>query len=239
MLSQLEFKRRLTDELFYRETMDHEVFDLLLAEPNLPLLKMLFLQGLRLVEHFPFYVASLLHHCPRTPDMSEHHKRLAANSYEEFTGGVSNTAGHIELLHRPIRALGVTLQEMAEAETLPGTQNLINYRWSLVNSSPERYHEAAAAVIVASEGQNIQKKARRLRADVLETTYGLTKEDLTFFAVHYAEDPHHVQEGLDLVADVCTNETMQNEAVQAVRTTCDLYWEMHSDILAGYQLQSV
>ena len=232
------FKTKLRDELFRRETLDHPVFDLLAESgPNLPLLWAVALQGYALVLHFPHYVAALLALCPR--GMGRHHARLAENCYEEFTGGISRTQGHVELLDRFLTALGISPEESARAEPLPGTSRLIHYRWELIESGPARYHEAVAAVMIASEGQNIQKKARQMRQGVLEKVYGLSSEALTFFRVHYQEDPRHVADGLDLVADLCTNEAMQDEAIRAVRETCDLYWTMHTHILDAFAAPTI
>ena len=63
-------------------------------------------------------------------------------------------------MQRFIYALGVTPEELEAFEPLPETKELIDYRMNLVKD-PAQFHKAAAAVMIASEGQNLEKKAGR------------------------------------------------------------------------------
>jgi pyrroloquinoline-quinone synthase len=73
--------------------------------------------------------------------------------------------------------------------------------------------------------------------------YGIPAADLAFFAVHQREDVGHVEQGLDLVSELCTTDGMQREALEAVDRTCRLframYDGMHRDFCLGTPARSV
>lgn len=230
MLTREAFRQRLSSELAGRLTLDHPIL-IEMAKPkkNMPLIRLMALQGYQLTKMFARYVGGLYYRCP-VPSFS---KRLALNVYEEETGKISRTDGHLELMQRFILALGVSREELEAAEPLPETTELIEYRRNLIED-PARFHEAAAAIMIASEGQNLEKKAGKLRHELLPDVYGLTDYDLTFFTVHAAEDIGHVREGLDLVSLVCTTEQMQEEAIVAIHATCDRFWWFYNGIERVY-----
>jgi pyrroloquinoline-quinone synthase len=66
---------------------------------------------------------------------------------------------------------------------------------------------------------------------MLEELYGVSSEALIFLRAHYQEEPAHVRDGLELVADLCDDATKQAEAIRAVRETCDLQWDRHTEML--------
>lgn len=234
MLERKAFRRLLRKELESRLTLDHEIVGEV-AKPvrNMPLMKLMATQGYQLTKYFARYIGGLYFHCP-----DQHFAaRLAYNLYEEETGMISNTEGHLQLMQRFIYALGITPAELEAVEPLPETRELIDYRMNLVRD-PAQFHKGAAAVMIASEGQNLEKKAGKMRHQMFPAVYGLTQDDLSFFYVHAAEDIHHVKEGLDLVALVCTGEQMQQEAVQAIHDTCDRFWGFYDGIQRAYNSQS-
>jgi len=91
-----------------------------------------------------------------------------------------------------------------------------------------------AAVMIASEGQNLETRAGEARHDLFERIYGLTDADLAFFIVHQIEDVGHVEQGLNLVTALCTTERLQHEALQAVDHTCQLFRSMYENIYQAY-----
>ena len=139
-------------------------------------------------------------------------------------------------MQRFIYALGVKPDELEAVEALPETQELIDYRMRWV-SDPQNFHRGAAAVMIASEGQNLETQAGKMRHQMFPQVYGLTEKDLTFFTVHAVEDVYHVKEGVDLVSLVCTSEQMQNEAVQTIHETCDRFWSFYDGIERAYKSQ--
>lgn len=231
MLNQRDFRDQLNTQLSNRLTLDHPILiELTKPQKNLPLIRLVALQGYQLTKMFARYVGGLYYHCP-LPKFS---RRLAINLYEEETGRISKTDSHLHLMQRFIYALGITPEELEAAEPLPETAELLNYRKHLVDD-PTRFHQAAAAIMIASEGQNLEKKAGKLRHQMIPDIYGISEKDLIFFTVHATEDVYHVKEGLDLVSQVCTTEMMQREAITAIHETCDRFWGFYDGIQRVYE----
>lgn len=219
------FKEALRATLQSHLTLSHPLFDELAAGPQRPLLRLTALQGYQLTRHFLGYVEHLFFHCP----LPSHRRGLLRNLYEEQTGRLSGTDNHVVLMQNFLRALGITDAERDAAVPLPATAELIDYRQQAVRD-PARYHVAAAAVLVASEGQNLEVRDGQTRYTLLQRVYGLSESELLFFKVHQVEDVGHVEQGLDLVAALCTDERRQAQALQAVDHTCDLFRRMYEGI---------
>lgn len=128
-----------------------------------------------------------------------------------------------------IKALGISDQERDAAVAIQPTQELIDFRMEACTHTA-RYHIGAAAVLVASEGQNLETLGEEARHTILGRVFGLRESDMLFFSVHQKEDVGHVQQGLDLVADLCTTERMQQEALESVNHTCNLFYGMYQGI---------
>lgn len=233
MLEKKDFRKKMEDCLHSRLTLDHPIL-LELAKPrkNLPLIKKIALQGYQLTKAFTGYIGLLYYHCP----LAEFRTRLAVNLYEEETGQLSKTANHMDLMHRFIFALGIPREELDAEQALPSTLDLIEYRQRLCED-PRKLHMGAAAVMIASEGQNLEKKAGKSRDQMLPTMYGLTPKDLEFFSVHAVEDVYHVGDGLDLVTEICTTAEMQDEAITAISETCDRFWRFYDGIQQAYEAE--
>ncbi|MBV8467969.1 MAG: iron-containing redox enzyme family protein [Burkholderiales bacterium] len=219
-----EFRQALRDELERHLTLSHPIFPLLLdaKRPNLPLLRSVTLQGYQLTKHFLTYIEHLFFFCPQ-PSFK---RALLINAYEEETGRLSRSDNHVVLMERFIRALGIDDATRDAARPLPATQDLIHYRMAAVKD-PARYHIGAAAVMIASEGQNLETAAGQARHTLLGRVYGISEYDLAFFSVHQAEDVGHVEQGLNLVTRLCTTAVMQQEALAAVDLTCRLFYRMY------------
>jgi pyrroloquinoline quinone (PQQ) biosynthesis protein C len=226
LMSKDAFKRELRSELEKRITMTHPIVKKIVnGEPNWALLRYMTLQGYQLTKHFLEYIETLYHHCPP----GDHKRRLLWNMFEEETGRLSKTDNHVTLMQNFIRAIGIDDAERDAAQPLPTTKALIDYRMNLVRNR-NTFHMGAAAVMIASEGQNLETTAGAARHELLPRVYGLTEKDLLFFSVHQKEDVGHVQEGISLVADICTTPRMQAEALEAVRRTCDLFYGMYDGV---------
>ena len=220
------FKARLRDELEKKITLEHPIFDEVMgAVPNHRLLRKMALQGYQLTKHFLDYVETLFYFCP----IPEHKKRLLFNLFEEETGRLSKTKNHVVLMQNFMTAIGISEKEREAEIAYPETKELIDYRMKLVKDR-NTYHMGAAAVMIGSEGQNLETKAGAARHELLPRLYNLVEKDLLFFSVHQAEDIGHVKEGIDLVADLCVDEKMQREALEAVAKTCDLFIAMYDGI---------
>jgi pyrroloquinoline-quinone synthase len=231
MLEPTRFRAELEHVLKSHITLSHPIFRHLLdaQQPNLPLLRQVTLQGYQLTKHFLTYVEHLFFHCP----LPRFKRALLTNVYEEETGRLSRTDNHVTLMQNFVRALGISDAERDAARPLAGTKSLIDYRMRLVRD-PATYHLGAAAVMVASEGQNLETQAGEARHSLLGKVYGLTDFDLQFFSVHQKEDVGHVNQGLDFVTALCTTARMQEEALDAVNHTCMLFYGMYEDMYRDF-----
>ncbi len=211
-------------------TLDHTIFkELFKEEKNWQLLKMISLEGYQITKYFLEYIETLFFFCPHPM----HKRRLLFNMFEEETGYLSKTKNHVTLMEDFIRSQGITDEERDAYRPSAATQELIDYRLNAVKGK-DTYHIGAAAVMVASEGQSLETRAGEARHSILAKVYGLTEEDTRFFSVHQKEDVAHVREGISLVADLCSTEKMQEEALFAVAHTCKLFWGMYESVAQKY-----
>jgi pyrroloquinoline-quinone synthase len=157
--------------------------------------------------------------------------------YEEETGKLSKTKNHVKLMEDFIRAIGITDEERDSAKALPNTQKLIDYRMEAC-TNPALYHIGAAAVMIASEGQNLESIGEDARHNILGKVYNLSEEDLLFFSVHQIEDVGHVKQGLSLVVDLCETAEQQQQAIEAIDITCKLFFQMYQGIYEELGLYS-
>lgn len=226
-----EFKEQLRSLLNSHLTLAHPIFLELLSpkKKNIDLLHRVALQGYQLTKHFLDYVEHLFFYCP----LPKFKRALLINVYEEETGRLSKTDNHVVLMQNFIRALGIDDQEREYEVPLPATQVLIDYRLQAVRN-PDEYHIGAASVMIASEGQNLEVKAGEARHELLGKAYGLKERDLLFFSVHQVEDVGHVEQGLNLVSELCTNSRMQQEALHVVDYTCRLFYDMYENMYREY-----
>ncbi len=222
----LELRKVLEEQL----TLDHTIFmELFREERNWKLLKMISLEGYQITRFFLEYVENLFFHCP----IPFHKRRLLYNLFEEETGYISKTKNHVRLMENFLRAQGITDEERDAHQPTEATLELIHYRLRNVKGEGT-YHIGAAAVMIASEGQSLETRAGEARHSILGKVYGLTEDDTLFFSVHQKEDVGHVREGIALVADLCTTEKMQQEALFAVSHTCKLFWGMYESVAQQY-----
>lgn len=236
MLEKNEFKQAMRATLDKNLTLANPLFKHLLNEdaPNAELLKFTTLQGYQLTKHFLTYIEHIFFYCP----LQKHKTILLHNLYEEETGALSRTKNHVELMQDFIKALGISEQEREAATPLPATQELIEYRLQAVKD-PERRHVGAAAVLVASEGQNLETVGEEARHNILGKVYDLKDEDLLFFSVHQKEDVGHVKQGLAYLADLCTTAEMQQQAIDAIDHTCQLFYNMYQGIYHHFGLHAL
>lgn len=226
MLSKDEFRDRMYAVLETHTSVAHPlVKELVQPRANWELLQALTLQGYQLTKNFLTYIEHLFFYCP----LPRHKKALMVNMYEEETGRLSGTKNHVKLMEDFVRAIRVDDATRDATVAYPQTQELIDYRMDLVKD-PDRYYLGAAAVTIASEGQNLEDTAGQNRHSLLGKVYGLTDQDTLFFSVHAKEDIGHVREGIALVNDLCTTAAMQQEAIEVVEHTCKLFQGMYDGV---------
>lgn len=225
MLNKEDFRDKLYEELNSHLTLNHPIFEKLLLEKNVDLIRIMTLQGYQLTKHFLEYIEKLFFYCP----LEGHKRKLLYNLFEEETGRLSKTNNHVVLMQNFITALGITTNERNDAVAYAETKELIDYRMNLVNDR-DKYHMAVAAVQIASEGQNLETKASEARHTLLIESFEMSEKDLLFFSVHQKEDVGHVKQGVDLACDLCTTKQKQNEALFAVKHTCELFYGMYQGV---------
>ncbi|MFI1221120.1 MULTISPECIES: TenA family transcriptional regulator [unclassified Streptomyces] len=226
MLTRPEFRDRCYEIIDEHTSVAHPlVAELVKPEANWDLLQALTLQGYQLTKNFLTYIEHLFFHCP----LPKHKKALLVNMYEEETGRLSGTKNHVRLMEDFVRAIRIDDEMRDAAVAYPQTQELIDYRMELVKDT-SRYHLGAAAVMVASEGQNLEDTAGQNRHSLLGKVYGITEQDTLFFSVHAKEDVGHVREGIALVSDLCTDAAMQQEALEVIEHTCKLFQGMYEGV---------
>lgn len=197
---------------------------------NFKLLHHVSIEAYQITQHFIDYIEHLYFYCP-----AEKYKvALLTNLYEESTGAISGSKNHIALMEDFMKAQGLTKKDWENVVPNPETLELINYRKKMCRN-PETYHIGAAAVMIASEGQNLEDQAADARASLLEKRYGLKEKDTLFFSIHAQEDIGHTQQGLSLVSEICTTDKMKEEALAAVDHTSQLFWNMYEGIWRKYQ----
>lgn len=232
MKNKKEFYEELEKTLHERISRDHPLVQELFKTQDINLLRMMVRQGYQLTKVFAIYVGGLYYRCP----IAKHRKRFALNVFEEETGRISKTNGHLELLHRFTRALSITDEELDSVKINPETQELIDFRFRLIEN-PATFHRAVAAVMIASEGQNLEERVGDSRRELVARGFGINLDDLVFFKVHAEEDVYHVQDGLNCCVDVCETEAMQREAIQAIHDTCDRFDRHYDAIFKQYKNQ--
>ena len=226
MLSKQEFRDRCYAIIDEHTSVAHPmVAELVKPVANWELLHALTLQGYQLTKNFLTYIEYLFFHCP----LPKHKRALLVNMYEEETGRLSGTKNHVWLMQDFIKAIGIDDATRDAAVAYPQTQELIDYRMNLV-MDPKTYHLGAAAVAIASEGQNLEDTAGQNRHALLGKVYGLTENDTLFFSVHAKEDVGHVREGISLVSDMCTDADMQNDALEVIEHTCKLFQGVYDGV---------
>lgn len=230
MLNRDEFYKVLEENLLSRLKTDHPLVNELFEKKDPEILRLMIKQGYQLTKVFAIYVGGLYYRCP----LAEYRKRFAFNVFEEETGRLSKTDGHLELLYHFTDALGITREELNNVQVNPETQELIDFRFRLIED-PTQFHRACAAVMIASEGQNLEDRAGAMRREAVAKGFGISIDDMIFFKVHAEEDVHHVKDGLNCVADVCTTAKMQEEAIQAIHDTCDRFWNHYDGIYRLYK----
>lgn len=231
-----QFKKVMRATLDKHLTLANPLFKHLLNEesPNTDLLQFTTLQGYQLTRYFLTYIEHIFFYCP----LPRHKTILLHNLYEEETGALSRTKNHVVLMQDFIRAIGISDEHRDAVAALPATQELIDYRLQAVKDR-QRYHIGAAAVLVASEGQNLETVGEDARHNILGKVYNLKDEDLLFFSVHQKEDVGHVKQGLALLADLCTTPQMQREAIEAIDHTCQLFYNMYQGIYEHFGLHEL
>jgi pyrroloquinoline-quinone synthase len=230
MKTKEQFAKQLSDELHSRISTDHPVITELFTTGNRELLREMVRQGYQLTRHFAIYVGGIYYRCP----VAKHRKRFAFNLFEEETGRISKTNGHLELLNRFTNAIGLSQEDLDTVTVNPETQELIDYRYRLIEDK-DNFHKAVAAIMIAGEGQNLEERVGASRRELVSKGFGIELDELIFFKVHAEEDVYHVQDCIDCAVDVCDTEKKQKEAIEVIHETCDRFHAHYDGIYREFK----
>jgi pyrroloquinoline-quinone synthase len=136
---------------------------------------------------------------------------------------------HPNLLLKFAKACGFDPAFVEDAEArgdiLPATRAMRAWIWELATIRP--IHEACAGIMVALEGQLPTLYPKYIAA---MTKMGFTDDELEFFHVHVENDVEHAAVGLQLCHKYADDEQKQAMAVEAVKGSAALRYQMLSEI---------
>lgn len=171
------------------------------------------------VKAFPTYVSATHSHC----DDVVVRQMLLENLIEEERG----ENNHPELWMRFAEGLGLTRDEVKNAELLPSTVDSVNRLKALTQS--EDYRRGVAA-LYAYESQ-IPEVAQTKRSGLKEF-YGIEdSRAVSFFTVHEAADEWHREIELKVLSEACESDADRAEVVSAAGEASKALW----DFLTGVQ----
>jgi pyrroloquinoline-quinone synthase len=164
------------------------------------------------VRAFPTYVSAVHSHC----EDLETRQMLLENLIEEEQG----TENHPELWLRFAESLGVTRDEVRNAELLPQTKaSVARLKW-LTQSADYR---EGLAVLYAYESQ-IPEVAKTKRAGLKEF-YGIDDErGVSFFRVHESIDVLHKEVEQRILADECSTPEEKERVTKAASEGAMALW---------------
>jgi pyrroloquinoline-quinone synthase len=174
------------------------------------------------VRAFPTYVSAVHSHC----DDLETRQLLLENLNEEEQGAEN----HPELWLRFAESLGVTRDEVKNADLLPATKESVGRMRELTQSSD--YRQGLAA-LYAYESQ-IPEVAKTKRAGLKEF-YGIDGErGVSFFRVHESIDLLHQQVEQRILANECRTAEEKQSVLTAAAAGAEALWGFLDGVTAAY-----
>ncbi len=174
------------------------------------------------VRAFPTYVSAVHSRC----DDLETRQMLLENLIEEEQGAEN----HPELWLRFAESLGVTREEVRNAELLPQTKDSVARLKQLTQSAD--YREGLAA-LYAYESQ-IPEVAQTKRAGLKEF-YGIDDErGVSFFRIHESIDTIHQQVEMRILSSECRTSDDQIKTISAAKEAAKALWSFLDGVSAAY-----
>ncbi|HZE64593.1 MAG TPA: CADD family putative folate metabolism protein [Pyrinomonadaceae bacterium] len=174
------------------------------------------------VRAFPTYVSAVHSHC----DDLETRQMLLENLIEEEQG----EENHPELWLRFAESLGMTRDEVRNAQLLPATKDSVARLKQLTQSVD--YREGLAA-LYAYETQ-IPEVAKTKRAGLKEF-YGIDDErGVSFFRIHESIDIIHQQVEMRILSSECHSSDDQIKTILAAKEAAKALWSFLDGVSAAY-----
>jgi len=154
-------------------------------------------------------------------------RRLGGVVAEEAEGTDTGSDGHFQLFLRFANAIGLSEEEVRNAEPLPATAAHIYWAELILWTHP---WPVAMAAQMAGEGQ--APITSRMMSEGLQKHYGLTAEQAAFFDVHVEADSDHRSLAEDIVVKYIVTEELQAQAMAVVKRKLKLMYDMRSTYAA-------
>lgn len=174
------------------------------------------------VRAFPTYVSAVHSRC----DDLQVRQLLLENLIEEERG----PDNHPELWLRFAEGLGLSRDEVRNAELLPSTQASVKSFKSLT-SQPD--YRLGLAALYAYESQ-IPEVAQTKRAG-LQSFYGVADERaVSFFTVHESVDQVHRHSELKVLSDTCDSKEADDAAIASAGKGAEALWDFLTGVQEAY-----
>jgi pyrroloquinoline-quinone synthase len=223
LLSQSQFETALSEAVMEYSMLKHP-FYVAWTEGKLtkPVLAEYAKQYYAHVRAFPTYVSAVHSQCEEVAIRQE----LLENLIEEERG----EENHPELWLRFAEGLGVSRDDVRNAELLPSTADSVASLKSLTRS--DDYREGLAA-LYAYESQ-IPEVARTKR-EGLKRFYEMDDErSVSFFRVHEGIDVLHQQVERQILSQKCQSAEQQGRAVESARKSAKALWSFLDGVTEAY-----
>jgi pyrroloquinoline-quinone synthase len=194
------------------------------------------------VRDFPRMLGHVYAACP----IASVRRALAANLYEEETGGLSFHRPHPELFLDMMSALGFSRDDFETAQLLPAAAR---YRAFLDRSLAGPWVIGAAVVTIWVEGSVHERDAlagreepieEKARTHFLVRHHGLRPEQLMLMRAHAAVEGGHRHDAWETVLGHARTVELRQATVEALGTACELWHRYRDEVsrTAGITLPS-
>lgn len=182
------------------------------------------------VRDFPRFLGRVHGNCPH-PSVR---RMLAANLYEEETGGLSFGRPHPELFLDQMEALGFERASFDEGSMIP---EAAAYRAWIDRTTEGPWLVGAAVATLWVEGSVHERQAlageaedpeAKAREHFLVRHHGLSADKLVLTRAHGAVEGQHRHDAWEMVLNHARTHEQQQGVIEAVRTACVL-WHLYRD----------
>jgi pyrroloquinoline-quinone synthase len=169
------------------------------------------------VKHFPMFVSSVHSNCP-DPET----RRMLIENIADEDGYKTGLSDHPALWLNFANALGLSCEEAEGTETIKEVRHSINGFYELCRSAD---YKTGLAALYGYEKQI--PKVSEVKIEGLKKFYNIDSEKaIEFFTVHMEADVHHSLSELDALLKSCKTSEEQENVLNTVKKSADLYWQM-------------
>jgi pyrroloquinoline quinone (PQQ) biosynthesis protein C len=192
------------------------------------------------VRDFPQLLARILGHSGTS---QESRAMLAANIYEEQTGGISGSTSHPELFLRMMEGCGFRRSDFGAVKLLPGASRYRKFLDDATSSEPWVVGAAVMTIFVegsVKERRELEDASPESEAEIeaairkhpLVRIHGLDPKFLELQRVHKKVEGGHRQDAWRMVLDHTPKE-MEDRVVQSVEQALQRWLAYRDDVVAA------